>query len=76
MLRYPIVIKKTKKKYGAYSPELACRVTTGMTIRQTVLPMRSAVKFHLKGLKKEGAKMSKSSIKVDYVDIALRDQSP
>ncbi len=71
MLRYPIVIEKSRKNYSAYSPDLPGCVATGATVRQTLSRMRSAIKFHLDGLKREGAAITEPSTQVEYIDIAL-----
>ncbi len=71
MLRYPIVIEKSRKNYSAYSPDLPGCVATGATVRQTLSRMRGAIKFHLDGLKREGAAITEPSTRVDYIDIAL-----
>ncbi len=71
VLRYPIVIEKARKNYSAYSPDLPGCVATGATVRQTLSRMRSAIKFHLEGLKKEGAAIAEPSTRVEYIEIAI-----
>jgi predicted RNase H-like HicB family nuclease len=71
VLRYAIIIEKSKKNYSAYSPDLPGCVATGATIRQTLSRMKSAIKFHLEGLKKEGAEIAAPSTRVEYIDIAI-----
>lgn len=71
MFRYPIVIERAKKNFSAYSPDLPGCVATGATIRQTLSRMRSAIKLHLDGLKKDGADIAEPSTKVEYIDIAI-----
>lgn len=71
MLRYPIVIEKSRKNYSAYSPDLPGCVATGATLRQTLSRMRSAIKFHIDGLKREGEAIAEPSTRVEYIDIAL-----
>ena len=71
VLRYPIVIEKARNNYSAYSPDLPGCVATGATVRQTLSRMRSAIKFHVQGLKKQGAPISEPSTKVDYIEIAI-----
>ncbi len=58
MFRYPIIIEKSKKNYSAYSPDLPGCVATGATPRETLAGMKSAIKFHLEGLRKKGARFS------------------
>ena len=71
MFRYPIVIEKSKNNYSAYSPDLPGCVATGATIKETLSRMRSAIKFHLEGLRKEGFEILRPSTKVKYVEISI-----
>jgi predicted RNase H-like HicB family nuclease len=71
VFRYPIVIEKAKNNYSAYSPDLPGCVATGATVKQTLSRMKSAIRFHLEGLKKEGAPISEPSTRVEYIDIAI-----
>ena len=69
--RYPIILEKSEKNYSAYSPDLPGCVATGATIKETLSRMRSAIKFHLEGLKKEGAEILQPSTKVKYLEISI-----
>ncbi len=71
VLRYPIVIEKTKKNYSAYSPDLPGCIATGATAKQTLSRMKSAIKFHLDGLKKQGDEIPEPSTRVEYIEIAI-----
>lgn len=71
MFRYPIIIEKSKNNYSAYSPDLPGCVATGATIKETLSRMRSAIKFHLEGLRKEGSEILRPSTKVKYVEISI-----
>lgn len=71
MLRYPVIIEKSRKNYSAYSPDLPGCVATGATVRQTMSRMKSAVKFHLEGLKSDGADIAEPSTRVEYIEIAV-----
>jgi predicted RNase H-like HicB family nuclease len=71
VFRYPIVIEKSKNNYSAYSPDLPGCVATGATIKETLSRMRSAIKFHLEGLRKEGFEILRPSTKVKYVEISI-----
>ena len=70
VLRYPIVIEKSKKNYSAYSPDLPGCVATGATLRQTISHMKTAVKFHLEALKKQGDEIVEPSTRVEYIEIS------
>ena len=71
VFRYPIIIEKSKNNYSAYSPDLPGCVATGATIKETLSRMRSAMKFHLEGLRKEGSEILRPSTKVKYVEISI-----
>jgi predicted RNase H-like HicB family nuclease len=69
--RYPVIIEKSRKNYSAYSPDLPGCVATGATIKETLSRMRTAIKLHLEGLKKEGSGIQEPSTKVKYLDISI-----
>jgi len=71
MVRYPVIIEKAERNYSAYSPDLPGCVATGATIRETLSRMRSAIKFHLEALKKEGSEIREPSTKVKYLEISI-----
>jgi predicted RNase H-like HicB family nuclease len=68
--RYPVIIEKSKRNYSAYSPDLPGCVATGATVRETLSRMKSAIKFHLEGLKREGSEIREPSTKVTYLEIS------
>jgi predicted RNase H-like HicB family nuclease len=69
--RYPVIIERARKNYSAYSPDLPGCVATGPTIKETLSRMRTAIKFHLEGLKKEGSDIQEPSTKVKYLEISI-----
>jgi len=69
--RYPVIIERARKNYSAYSPDLPGCVATGATIKETLSRMRTAIKFHLEGLKKEGCDIREPSTKVKYLEISV-----
>jgi len=69
--RYPIIIERSKRNYSAFSPDLPGCVATGATIKETISHMRSAIEFHVEGLKKEGTKILQPSTKVKYIEISI-----
>ena len=71
MYRYPVIIERSRKNYSAYSPDLPGCVATGSTIKETLSRMRTAIKFHLEGLKKEGSDIQEPSTKVKYLEISI-----
>ena len=71
VFRYPVIIERSKKNYSAYSPDLPGCVATGATVEETISRMKSAIKFHLEGLRKEGSEILEPSTKVKYIDISV-----
>lgn len=69
--RYPVIIERAKKNYSAYSPDLPGCVATGATIKETLSRMRTAIKFHLEGRKKEGSHIQEPSTRVKYLGISV-----
>ena len=69
--RYPVIIERSRKNYSAYSPDLPGCVATGATIKETLSRMRTAIKFHLEGLKREGSDIQEPSTKVAYLEISI-----
>jgi len=69
--RYPVIIEKAEKNYSAYSPDLPGCAATGPTIKETLSRMRTAIKYHLVGLKKEGSDIQVPSTKVKYLEISI-----
>lgn len=71
MFKYPIIIERSRKNYSAYSPDLPGCVATGATVEETISRMKSAIKFHLEGLRKEGSEILEPSTKVKYIEISV-----
>lgn len=69
--RYAVIIEKARRNYSAYSPDLPGCVATGPTIKETLTRMRTAIKYHLEGLKKEGSAIQEPSTKVRYLEISV-----
>jgi predicted RNase H-like HicB family nuclease len=69
--RYPVIIERARKNYSAYSPDLPGCVATGETIKETITCMRTAIKYHLEGLRKEGCDIQEPSTKIKYLEISI-----
>ena len=54
VFRFPVIIEKAEGNYSAYSPDLPGCIATGLTVRDTLLQMKTAVKFHIKAMKSDG----------------------
>lgn len=71
MFKYPIIIEKADGNYSAYSPDLPGCVATGATVKETILRMRDAIQFHIKGLEREGLAIPEPSTKIKYIEISI-----
>jgi len=69
--RYPVIIERAGKNYSAYSPDLPGCISTGATLKETLSRMRTAIKYHLEGLKKEGSDIQEPSTRVKYLEISI-----
>jgi predicted RNase H-like HicB family nuclease len=69
-MRFAVVIENASTNYSAYVPDLPGCVATGQTIKEVEKEIRSAIKFHLEGLKNDGLPVPKPSSAVEYVEVA------
>jgi len=71
MFKYPVIIEKANGNYSAYSPDLPGCIATGSTIKETLLQMRNAIEFHIKGLENEGISIPVPCAKIKYIEISI-----
>jgi len=69
-MKYAVVIEKAESNYSAYVPDLPGCIATGATVEETEQEIRTAIKFHLQGLKLEGYEIPVPSSCVEYVEVA------
>ena len=69
-MRYAIVIEEADGNYSAYVPDVPGCVATGRTIEEVEHQIRSAIEFHLKGLRADNLPVPRASSRVDYVEVA------
>lgn len=53
-MEYAVIIERGPKNYGAYVPDLPGCVATADTLDEIKRTIRSAVKFHLEGMRLDG----------------------
>ncbi len=59
-MKYLVVVSKERKSdFGAHVPDLPGCVAVGKTMDETLKLIKEAVKFHIKGLKKDGMTIPK-----------------
>jgi len=69
-MKYAVVIEVAGTNFSAYVPDLPGCVATGQTIAETENEIRSAIQFHLEGLKEDGQPIPEPSSAVEYVEVA------
>ena len=67
-MRYAVVIEKAKHNYSAYVPDLPGCVATGATVTEIEAEIRAAIRFHIDGLKADGAPVPAPSSIAEYVE--------
>jgi predicted RNase H-like HicB family nuclease len=69
-MRYAVVIEKAENNYSAYVPDLPGCVATGTTIAELEDEIRSAIAFHLEGMREDGLSLPQPSSQVEYIEVA------
>jgi len=69
-MRYAVVIEHAGANFSAYVPDLPGCVATGATVAETEEAIREAIRFHLEGLRKDGAAIPEPLSQVEYVEVA------
>ncbi len=68
MMRYAIVIEKAGGNFSAYVPDLPGCVATGATIPELETEIREAIRFHIDGLKADGAAVPAPTSIAEYIE--------
>ena len=67
-MRYAVVIEKADTNYSAYVPDLPGCVATGATVEAVEREIKRAIRFHLDGMRQDGAQIPQPSAVCEYVD--------
>jgi predicted RNase H-like HicB family nuclease len=67
-MRYAVVIEKADSNYSAYVPDLPGCAATGATIEEVEREIKEAIRFHLDGLRQDGAQIPQPSAVCEYVE--------
>jgi len=67
-MRYAVVIEKAESNYSAYVPDLPGCVASGATVEEVEREIKEAIRFHLDGLRQDGAQIPKPSAVCEYVE--------
>jgi predicted RNase H-like HicB family nuclease len=68
-MKYLIVIEKTGTGYSAYAPDVPGCVATGTTRDEAEREMKSAIAFHIEGLRSEGVALPTPHSSSSYIDV-------
>lgn len=69
MKRYLVVIEETGSGYAAYSPDMPGCVCTAGSREEVVRKLRTAISFHLDGLRQEGEPIPEPHTYPAYVEL-------
>jgi len=69
--QYVVVLERTDRNYGAYSPDLPGCVATGRSPAETLLLMREAIELHVRGLEEDGLPVPEPTSTASYVSVAV-----
>ena len=72
MNRYLIVIEKTTTGYSAYSPDLPGCVATGADRAEVESEMKTAIEFHLEGMREHGEPIPEPSSEAAYCEAVVQ----
>lgn len=67
-MRYAVVIEQANGNYSAYVPDLPGCVATGDTVEAVEHEIRSAIRFHIDGLKADGLDVPPATSIAEYVE--------
>jgi predicted RNase H-like HicB family nuclease len=67
-MRYAIVIERTGTGYSAYVPDLSGCIATGRTVDEVEAEVKSAIRFHLDGMKEDGVTVPEPTSMAEYVE--------
>jgi predicted RNase H-like HicB family nuclease len=69
-MKYAVVIEKAGENFSAYVPDLPGCIATGDNASEAEQQIRSAISFHLDGLREDGMEIPEPSCAVGYVELA------
>jgi predicted RNase H-like HicB family nuclease len=67
-MRYAVVIEKADGNYSAYVPDLPGCIATGSTVAAVEVEIRSAIRFHIEGLRQDGLPVPPPTSMAEYVE--------
>jgi predicted RNase H-like HicB family nuclease len=70
-MKYLIVVEPTDTGFSAYSPDLPGCIATGGDRDEVEREMRSAIEFHLEGMREEGLEVPDPKTYSSYVEVPV-----
>lgn len=70
MRKYLVIIERTESGYSAFCPDLPGCIATAKSKPAIVRAMRTAMEFHLEGMKEEGLKAPRSRTRSAYLEVS------
>jgi predicted RNase H-like HicB family nuclease len=67
-MRYAVVFEQAGGNVSAYVPDLPGCVATGRTLDEAEAEIRSAIRFHLEGLREDGEPLPEPTSRIEYID--------
>jgi predicted RNase H-like HicB family nuclease len=67
-MRYAVVIEKAEGNYSVYVPDLPGCVATGASVADAEAEIREAIRFHIEGLRADGALIPPPTTVAEYVE--------
>jgi predicted RNase H-like HicB family nuclease len=67
-MRFAVVIERAEGNFSAYVPDLPGCVATGGTIKAVEAEIRQAIRFHIEGLRADGAEIPQPTSIAEYVE--------
>ena len=67
-MRYAVVIEKADNNYSAYVPDLPGCVATGDSVEAVEIEIRSAIRFHIDGLREDGLPVPAPTSLAEYIE--------
>jgi predicted RNase H-like HicB family nuclease len=68
-MKYAVVYERSPRNYAAYVPDLPGCVATGKTRPEVERRIRSAIKMHLEGLRREQLPVPRPAAWAELVDV-------
>lgn len=67
-MRYAVVIEKAGDNFSAYVPDLPGCIATGVTASEAEAEIRTAIRFHIDGLREDGLPIPEAVSRAEYVE--------